>query len=84
MVLTLSDAEMAEVLTYDHLIPAMERALADFSAGRVIQPVRNMITIEEGGGSSVLCRHLRRLERGPSSCASSPRMLAKEYQPILA
>jgi thiomorpholine-carboxylate dehydrogenase len=26
----------------------MERALAAFSAGRVIQPVRNMITIEEG------------------------------------
>ena len=26
----------------------MERALSDFSAGRVIQPVRNMLTIEEG------------------------------------
>lgn len=48
MVMTLSEAEIAEVLTYDHLIPAMERALADFSAGRVIQPVRNIITIEEG------------------------------------
>jgi ornithine cyclodeaminase/alanine dehydrogenase-like protein (mu-crystallin family) len=48
MVMTLSEVEIAEVLTYDDLIPAMERALADFSAGRVIQPVRNMITIEEG------------------------------------
>jgi ornithine cyclodeaminase/alanine dehydrogenase-like protein (mu-crystallin family) len=26
----------------------MEKALSDFSAGRVIQPVRNMLTIEEG------------------------------------
>jgi ornithine cyclodeaminase/alanine dehydrogenase-like protein (mu-crystallin family) len=48
MVMTLSEAEIAEVLTYDDLIPAMERTLADFSAGRVIQPLRSMITIEEG------------------------------------
>ena len=48
MVMNLSEAEIAKVLTYDRLIPAMERALADFSAGKVIQPVRNMLTIEEG------------------------------------
>src|SRR5580692_8306632 len=48
MVLTLSDADIAKVLTYERLIPAMEKALTDFSFGRVIQPVRNMLTIEEG------------------------------------
>jgi len=46
--MTLSEADIAEALTYDRLIPAMERALADFSAGKVIQPVRSMLTIEEG------------------------------------
>jgi len=48
VILTLSEADIAKVLKYEQLIPAMERALADFSAGRVIQPVRNMLTIEEG------------------------------------
>jgi len=48
MVLTLSDDDVARVLSYERLIPAMEKALSDFSAGRVIQPVRNMLTIEEG------------------------------------
>ncbi len=47
MILTLSEDDIAKVLTYDRLIPAMETALADFSAARVIQPVRNMLTIEE-------------------------------------
>jgi thiomorpholine-carboxylate dehydrogenase len=46
--LTLFEIDGAKVLKYDQLIPAMERALSDFSAGRVIQPVRNMLTIEEG------------------------------------
>jgi thiomorpholine-carboxylate dehydrogenase len=48
MTLTLSDADIARVLTYEHLIPVMEKALSEFSAGRVIQPVRSTLTIEEG------------------------------------
>jgi ornithine cyclodeaminase/alanine dehydrogenase-like protein (mu-crystallin family) len=48
MTLTLSEADVANVLKYEQLIPAMEKALSAFSAGRVIQPVRNMLTIEEG------------------------------------
>src|SRR5580704_11747132 len=48
MILTLTDDDVAKVLRYERLIPAMEKALSDFSAGRVIQPVRNMLTIEEG------------------------------------
>jgi ornithine cyclodeaminase/alanine dehydrogenase-like protein (mu-crystallin family) len=45
--LTLSEAEIAEVLTYPVLITAMEEALIAFSCGEVIQPVRTMLTIEE-------------------------------------
>ena len=48
MVLLLDEARIARVLRYETLIPAMEQALARFSTGRVIQPVRNMIVIEEG------------------------------------
>jgi ornithine cyclodeaminase/alanine dehydrogenase-like protein (mu-crystallin family) len=44
----LSEADIARVLTYEALIPAMERALAAFSAGEVIQPVRNVLTVEAG------------------------------------
>lgn len=48
MIRTLNDSEIARVLDYEHLIPAMERALAAFSAGEVIQPVRTVITVEPG------------------------------------
>ena len=48
MVRTLNDSEIAQVLRYERLIPAMERALAAFSAGEVTQPVRTMITVEAG------------------------------------
>jgi thiomorpholine-carboxylate dehydrogenase len=44
----LSEADIARVLTYEALIPAMERALMAFSAGEVIQPVRNILTVEPG------------------------------------
>jgi ornithine cyclodeaminase/alanine dehydrogenase-like protein (mu-crystallin family) len=48
VVLYLSEPDIAKVLTYEKLIPAMEHALAAFSAGKVIQPVRQILTIEEG------------------------------------
>jgi ornithine cyclodeaminase/alanine dehydrogenase-like protein (mu-crystallin family) len=34
----------------EELIPAMEKALIDFSAGRVTQPVRSVITVDPPGG----------------------------------
>ncbi|HVN45781.1 MAG TPA: hypothetical protein VMT66_11170 [Steroidobacteraceae bacterium] len=46
MIRTLDDAQIARVLSYERLIPAMERALAAFSAGEVIQPVRTLISVE--------------------------------------
>jgi ornithine cyclodeaminase/alanine dehydrogenase-like protein (mu-crystallin family) len=44
----LDDARVRGLLRWGDLIPAMEAALAGFSLGQVIQPVRNMLTIEEG------------------------------------
>jgi len=44
----LDEERVRALLRWDDLIPAMQAALADFSAGRVIQPVRNVLTIEEG------------------------------------
>jgi thiomorpholine-carboxylate dehydrogenase len=48
MVQYLDEESVRAVLRWDALIDAMEQGLAAFSAGRVIQPVRNMLTIEEG------------------------------------
>ena len=43
------DAESVRaVLEWDPLIDAMEAALGDFSSGKVLQPVRTMLTVEEG------------------------------------
>ena len=47
MILNLSEADIAKVLRYEQLIPAMEKALAAFSAGEVIQPMRNMLAVAE-------------------------------------
>jgi ornithine cyclodeaminase/alanine dehydrogenase-like protein (mu-crystallin family) len=47
-VLYLDEERVRGLLSWDRLIPAMEEALAAFSLGRVLQPVRNMLTIEEG------------------------------------
>jgi len=44
----LDEDRIRGLLRWDRLIAAMEKALADFSLGRVLQPVRNMLTIEEG------------------------------------
>ena len=48
MVMYLDEAGVRAALRWDELIDAMEGALAAFSSGRVLQPVRNMLTIEEG------------------------------------
>jgi ornithine cyclodeaminase/alanine dehydrogenase-like protein (mu-crystallin family) len=47
MVSYFDEAQVRQVLQWDPLIAAMERALTAFSAGKVTQPVRNMLVIEE-------------------------------------
>src|SRR5512133_2182666 len=48
--LFLSEEQVREHLRMTELIPAMEKALIDFSAGRVTQPVRSTISIDPPGG----------------------------------
>jgi thiomorpholine-carboxylate dehydrogenase len=44
----LNEADVRAALHWDGLIAAMETALAAFSSGRVVQPVRTVLTVEEG------------------------------------
>lgn len=44
------EADVRRLLDYDALIPAMERALRDFSAGKAVQPVRTTIPVPGGAG----------------------------------
>jgi ornithine cyclodeaminase/alanine dehydrogenase-like protein (mu-crystallin family) len=48
VVLYLDEERVRQLLQWEELIPAMETTLAAFSAKRVLQPVRQMLTIEEG------------------------------------
>ena len=46
----LSEEQVRQYLRMSDLIPAMEKALIDFSAGRVTQPVRSIISVNPPGG----------------------------------
>jgi len=48
--LFLDEEQVREHLRMADLIPAMEKALIDFSAGKVTQPVRSVISIDPPGG----------------------------------
>ena len=48
--LYLNEAQVRKHLQMEDLIPAMEKALIDFSAGKVTQPVRSVITVDPPGG----------------------------------
>src|SRR4028119_75934 len=46
----LDETAVGRLLRTEEVIPAMERALADFSSGKVVQPVRTMLPVTEHGG----------------------------------
>ena len=48
--LFLDEDRVLHQLRMEDLIPAMEKALIDFSAGKVTQPVRSMISVDPPGG----------------------------------
>src|SRR6266849_4344934 len=48
--LHLDEEQVRRHLRMEELVPAMEKALIDFSAGNVTQPVRSVITIDPPGG----------------------------------
>jgi ornithine cyclodeaminase/alanine dehydrogenase-like protein (mu-crystallin family) len=48
--LFLNEDQVRQHLHMDDLIPAMEKALGDFSAGKVTQPIRSIIKVDPPGG----------------------------------
>ena len=48
--LYLNEEQVRKHLRLEELIPAMEKALIEFSAGKVTQPVRSVITVDPPGG----------------------------------
>ena len=48
--MNLDETAVSRLLCMEEVIPAMERALADFSNGRVVQPVRTMLPVAEHQG----------------------------------
>src|SRR6266550_1498914 len=48
--LFLNEGQVRKYLRMTQLIPAMEKALVDFSTGRVTQPVRSVIKVDPPGG----------------------------------
>ncbi len=48
--LFLNEDQVREVLSYDDLVPAIRQALMDYSAGRVIQPLRTVMSVAAHGG----------------------------------
>ena len=52
--LFLNEEQVREHLRMTELIPAMEKALMDFSAGRVTQPVRSIISIDLAAATGFL------------------------------
>jgi ornithine cyclodeaminase/alanine dehydrogenase-like protein (mu-crystallin family) len=48
--LFLDETQVRRHLRMEELIPAMEKALIDFSAGKVTQPVRSVIPVDPPGG----------------------------------
>jgi ornithine cyclodeaminase/alanine dehydrogenase-like protein (mu-crystallin family) len=52
--LFLNEEQVREHLRMTELIPAMEKALSDFSAGRVTQPVRSIMSIDVAAATGFL------------------------------
>ena len=50
----LNEEQVRPLLTYEALLPAIERALIDLSAKRIQQPVRSVLSIPEFGGRFAL------------------------------
>jgi thiomorpholine-carboxylate dehydrogenase len=48
--LFLNEDQVRSVLSYDDLIPAIRQALRDFSAGRMVQPLRTVMSVAAHGG----------------------------------
>src|SRR5579859_935503 len=47
----ISESEIAKVLTYEALIPAIRNALIDYSTGKVEQPLRQVLRVKDQAGN---------------------------------
>ena len=52
--LFLNEDRVRDVLSYDDLIPAIRQALIDFSAGRIVQPLRTVMSVGNAGWFGVM------------------------------
>jgi alanine dehydrogenase len=48
--MNLDENAVGRLLRVEDVIPAMERALADFSSGKVVQPLRQIVPVADHGG----------------------------------
>lgn len=48
----LDEGQVRQRLRLEELIPALKRAFIEFSAGRVVHPVRSVLRVPENQGSS--------------------------------
>lgn len=47
--LFLSETRVEQILVFDELLPVIEKALIDFSAGRAVQPLRSIVPMRQPG-----------------------------------
>ena len=74
----LDEAAVSRLLRMEEVIPAMERALADFSSGKVVQPVRVMVPVAEHQDFlGLMPAHTGR----PSASSSSPSIRRTKVSP---
>src|SRR5918992_5344104 len=71
--MNLEESAVGRLLRMEEVIPAMERALADFSSGTVVQPVRTMLPVAEHQGFLGLMPAYTGSALGAKLVASYPR-----------
>src|SRR5918998_876866 len=72
-VMILDENAVGDLLRMEEVIPAMERALADFSSGKVVQPVRVKVHVDEHQGFLGLMPAYTGAALGTKLVASYPR-----------
>jgi ornithine cyclodeaminase/alanine dehydrogenase-like protein (mu-crystallin family) len=79
-----SDADVRAVLRWEELIPAMEKALIAFSSGRVLQPLRSWLAIEENSRYLGIMPAAREDAMGLKLVSFYPRNSGTEFPTVMA
>jgi alanine dehydrogenase len=84
-VLLLKESHLRRLITMRDLVPLMERALAAFSSGAVVQPLRTALPVEAHGGVLLLMpAHLREQAMGLKAVTFYPGNAARGLPTHLA